>query len=300
MKTKMISLGGGLLLIAAAALHAQPSDFPKLSGPYLGQKPPGTTPRIFAPGIVSTDMVNHCTINISPDGSEIYWAMAPFDMPSRIYVSKVVGGVWTRPEIVDFTRSERGDCPVLSPDGKKMFFNSERPLPGGTTRRERIWCSERTSGGWGLPFPLGPEINDEHMHWQVSVDAKGNLYLGSERIGSKGRDDVFLAEFANGTYRKPVSLGREINSELHEGNPFIAPDGSFLIFCRDGLWVSFKQNDGSWTKAESLGNVLKNAACPYVSPDRKYLFFLKSGQGYNDVYWVDAGFIEKMRPKAQR
>jgi len=31
-----------------------PDNFPLLKGPYLGQVPPGTTPVVFAPGIVST------------------------------------------------------------------------------------------------------------------------------------------------------------------------------------------------------------------------------------------------------
>ena len=286
-----------MLLVMAITIEAQQTDFPKLTGPYLGQKSPGMTPEIFAPGIVSTDMYNHCTVSISPDGREIYWAMAPLDALRRIYCSKIVNGVWTRPEIVDFTRSDDGDCPVLSPDGRKLFFNSNRPLPRGGIRRERIWCVERTRAGWGAPVPLGSEINNEHLHWQVSVDAKGNLYFGSERAGSKGRDDVFMAEFVNGAFRKPVSLGPEINSEAHEDNPFIAPDGSFLMFCRDGLWISFRQNDGSWTKAKNMGDVFRGAGCPYVSPDQKYIFFLKMGQGYNDVWWVDAKIIEELRPK---
>jgi len=40
--------------------------FPKLSGPYLGQKPPGMTPEIFAPSIVS-----------SSDGLEYGMAFTP-------------------------------------------------------------------------------------------------------------------------------------------------------------------------------------------------------------------------------
>jgi Tol biopolymer transport system component len=155
----------------------------------------------------------------------------------------------------------------------------------------------RTPAGWGAPIPLGSEINDEHLHWQVSVDAKGNLYFGSERAGSKGRDDVFLAESANGVFRKPVSFGPEINSEAHEGSPFIAPDGSFLIFARGGLWISFRQSDGGWAKAKNMGGVFRDAVCPYVSPDQKYIFFLKMAQGHNDVWWVDAKIIEELRPK---
>jgi Tol biopolymer transport system component len=289
-----------MLLMAAITVNAQQVDFPKLTGPYLGQKPPGVTPEIFAPVIVSTDMYNHCTVNISPDGREIYWAMAPLDMPRRIYVTRMVDGTWSRPEIVPFTQSEDGDCPILSPDGKRMYFNSNRPLPQGGARRERIWCAVRTPAGWGAPIPLGPEINDEHLHWQVSVDAKGNLYFGSERAGSKGRDDIFLAEFVNGAYRRPVSLGPEINSEVHEDNPFIAPDGSYLIFCRDGLWISFRQNNGLWTKAKNMGGVFKGAGCPYVSPDQKYIFFLKMGQDYNDISWVDAKIIKELRSMDSR
>ena len=285
------------LLLFTVVVKAQQNDFPKLTDPYLGQKPPGMTPELFAPWIVSTDMYNHCTVSISPDGTEIYWAMAPLDAPRRIYISKIANGTWTQPEIIDFTRSDDGDCPVLSPDGKKLFFNSNRPLPQGTTRRERIWCAERTATGWGVPFPLGREINDEHLHWQVSVDAKGNLYFGSERKGSKGRDDVFMAEWLNGKYKKPVSLGTEINSDAHEGNPFVAPNGSYLIFGRNGLCISFRTENGGWTKAISMGNSFRDALCPYVSPDGKYIFFLKMGMGYNDIYWVSAKIIEELRPK---
>jgi hypothetical protein len=220
-------------------------------------------------GIVSTDLYNHYNISMSPDSTEIYWAMAPLDMPRRIYFSKMVNGSWTQPEIARFTLTEDGDGPVLAPGGQKMFFNSNRPLPGGISRTERIWFVERTPDGWGTPFPLGPEINEAHLHWQVSVDSAGRLYFGSERRGSKGRDDVFVAEFMDGEFRKPVSLGTEINSEAHEGNPYIAPDGSYLIFSRGGLWISFKQKDGRWTKAKNMGEVFKEGLCPYVSPDHR-------------------------------
>jgi Tol biopolymer transport system component len=231
---------------------------------------------------------------MSPDGSEIYWAMAPLDTPRRIYFSRTVNGVWTKPEIMSLTQSEDGDCPVLSPDGKRMYFNSYRPLPHETSRRERIWFVERTPEGWSAPLPLGREINDEHLHWQVSVDIEGNLYFGSERPGSKGRDDVFVAEFTDGVFRKPVSLGPEINSEAHEGSPYIAPDGSYLIFARNGLWLSFRQENRSWSKAKYMGERFAEGLCPYVSPDGKYLFFLRMGQGYNDIWWVDAKVIEEL------
>ena len=45
----------------------------KLKGPYLGMKPPGKVPELFAPGIVSTLFHEHSFLSFSPDGSEIYW-----------------------------------------------------------------------------------------------------------------------------------------------------------------------------------------------------------------------------------
>jgi hypothetical protein len=277
--------------------QASQNNFPVLKGPYLGQKPPGIKPEIFAPGIVTTDFYNHCTVCISSDGSEIYWAMSPTDAPRRIYSSKMVNSVWTRPEIIFFTQTEDGDCPVLSPDGKKMFFNSNRPITQGGTRRERIWCVERTPKGWGNPFCLSQEINNEHLHWQISVDSKENIYFGSERAGSKGKDDIFIAELINGKYIKPYSMGTEINSEVHEGCPYIASDGNYLIFGRNGLHISYKQKNGSWTKAKSMGDNYRNAICPYVSPDGKYIFYLGMNMQSTDVFWASAKIIDELRPK---
>jgi hypothetical protein len=41
-------------------------DFPVLKGPYLGQKPPGMIPEIFAPGIVSIPDVTEWSGHFSP------------------------------------------------------------------------------------------------------------------------------------------------------------------------------------------------------------------------------------------
>lgn len=285
-----------ITIVSSCYAGDQRGDFPVLRGPCLGQEAPGMKPEIFASGIVSTDLYNHCSVSIAPDGSEIYWAMAPLDTPRRIYVSRMIDGKWSKPSIVHFTESDDGDCPVLSPDGNRLFFNSNRPLPSGTTPRERIWCTERTTEGWGDPFPLSAVINDAHLHWQVSIDNAGNLYFGSEREGSKGRDDVFVAELVNDQYRKPVSLGSAINSDAHEGCPYVAPDGSYLIFARGGLWISFKQENDRWMKAIWMGDDFTDAVCPYVSPDGQFLFFLRMGRGFNDVWWVDARVIEELRP----
>ena len=47
-------------------------DLPVLKGPYLGQKSPGKTPEIFAPGIISTNALEIC-ISFAPGGKELYF-----------------------------------------------------------------------------------------------------------------------------------------------------------------------------------------------------------------------------------
>ena len=53
MKSKVNLFGIFLFSILVFSSYAQQDDFPVLKGPYLGQKPPGLTPQLFAPGIIS-------------------------------------------------------------------------------------------------------------------------------------------------------------------------------------------------------------------------------------------------------
>ena len=59
-----------MVTLVTTISFSQQSDFPKLTGPYLGQKPPGMTPEIFVPGIILVERYNHSPVLINPDGSE--------------------------------------------------------------------------------------------------------------------------------------------------------------------------------------------------------------------------------------
>ena len=43
-----------------------------LKGPYLGQKPPGKTPELFAVGTITTEYHEHSSPEFSPDAKEVY------------------------------------------------------------------------------------------------------------------------------------------------------------------------------------------------------------------------------------
>jgi len=52
--------------------YLKQKDFPILKGPYLGQKPSGMSPEIFAPGMVSTEL-EEFGCSFTPDGTEVYF-----------------------------------------------------------------------------------------------------------------------------------------------------------------------------------------------------------------------------------
>jgi len=294
-------------LLMAKGCDQKPIQFPPLEGDYLGQKPPGEKPEIFALGIVSSIWGLHSTVAFSPDGNEAFWSpmiVRPGAAYSSggLFVMKRVNGRWTPPEEVSFPGVTEADVPFFSPNGKRLYFISDRALfKGGQSGKENIWFVERLDNGWSEPRPADPAVNALEMHWQFSVDKAGNIFFGSGAAGGKGMSDIYCSRFENGRYAQPENLGDRINTVKDEATPFIAPDGSYLIFNRaQDLFISFRQKDGTWTEAVNLGpsiNTLSYELCPIVTSDGKYLFFVSSRNGEISAWWVDAKIIGDLKPK---
>ncbi len=246
-------------------------EFPVLEGPYLGREPPGDTPVVFAPGIVSTEKQELNSI-FTPDGNALY-----------------------------FSISGEGDS--------GLFFGSRRPIPGTDTPAPnwQIWVTDREGDGWGEPQWLPETVNSGARQIYPSVAADGSLYFQSEREGTLGGSDIFVSRLVDGEYAIAENVGPPISSEYDEGDVFVAPDGSYLIFVsRDrpdsfgsgDLYISYLLEDDSWSEALNLGDTINTDQfdyCPVVSPDGLYFFYSVAGQ----VYWMSAGFIEEMREAVQ-
>ncbi len=295
------------LLLAEKGADKSESRFPVLKGDYLGQTPPGNKAELFGLGIISSIWGIHSTAVFSPDGNEVYWApMMTF--PGEIYsrggllMMRRVNGQWEAPAWASFSGPQgNDDVPFFSADGKRLYFISRRPLPGETERgSERIWYTDRTGAGWSEPKPLDPNVNSVSKHWEFSLDRKGNVYFGGQASDSLGMGDIYMARFAEGKYDRPVNLGAPISSAAEETTPFIAPDGSYLLFSRQfDLWVSFRGSGGAWSEPVNLGPEVNSPSvelCPIVTSDGKYLFFLSQRDGESHAYWVRAEVIEKLRP----
>lgn len=335
MKIKNVFIGIAILTVFILSHCARQDDFPVLNGDYLGQTPPGDAPELFAPGIVSTRHYEN-SITFSPDGNEIFYAIAsPAAGRGNLFVILYIkreNNRWTRSQVALFSGQYVDGFPCISPDGKRLYFASYRPLEeNGEHKKDwNIWVVDRIEKGWSQPKSLGPTINTGDRESSPSVTADGTLYF--KRSGG-GTSDIFRSEFINGNYEEPEKLGDAINSDTSEDHPFIAPDESYLLFSSwrrpDGfgeadLYISFRRLDGSWTQAKNLGEMMNTSShenCPIISPDGKYFFFnsYKKNQyrpfwekplsydevleklndinnGFPNIYWVDAKIIEEFKP----
>ena len=260
------------------------------SGSVIGQseidlKNPPAEAALLADGFISTPM-NERDFAFSPDGTEIYYTIStPQSTFQTIVVSrKNKSGKWSKPEVVSFAGKFSDLEPALSADGKKLYFASNRPIEGNKPKDFDIWMVERNGNTWGEPQNAGKVVNTESDEFYPSITKSGNLYFTAQYKDGVGREDIFLALWKNGQYEKPVALDTAINSKGFEFNAFVDPDETFILFTgygrkdylgRGDLYMSLKDASGKWLTAKNLTLLNSNRLdyCPYVSPDKKILFF---------------------------
>ncbi len=320
-----------LSIVLIFSSNTQQSVFPVLKGPFLGQKPPGKTPEIFAPGIVSTGLDELNSV-FSPDGRKFYFCVRNFSGAVSIFQMKMKEENWSQPKLLPFS-SRYGDIDVtMSPDGSKILFSSKRPIPGSYKPKEDydFWMVKREGNTWREPIYLGEEINSDSHDFYPMMTNNGTIYFSSQREGP-GTNNIYRSECVDGTYSKADKLGNAINTEHREFDPYISPDESILIFTSNrpegfgsgDLYISFKDKEGNWMKAKNIGDKINTRGseyCPMISPDGKYFFFTgarrngkripdkpftyedfkryhnSSENGLSDIYWVDAKIIEELKP----
>ncbi|MCP4724167.1 MAG: hypothetical protein GY863_03980 [bacterium] len=299
---------------------SQNENFPELTGSYLGQKPPGMIPEVFAPGIISTGAADQNGI-FDPEGKEFYFTL----VVNREYIGftmKETGARWSEPEISFFQKDLNGGEPFISPDGKRLFFGSDGD----------IWFSEMTGNEWGKPVKIGLPVSMGSIESYPTVSENGNLYFYSNRDEAIGGFDIFMSELNDGRYNEIYNLGEKINSAGNEFNPCISPNEEYIIFNSpnrpDGfgghdLYISFRDNNTGWTEAVNMGKLFNTSGSEYsahITANGKYIFFSSTrsildsdqirslsftkfrsaqnswGNGNPDIYWVDAKVIEELRP----
>ncbi len=274
----------------------------------FGQTSPGDDPVKFLPEIFLDG--THSGPSFTPDGAEVFWSRyyTPEGRCARtqhIFRSSFADGKWSSPEVVSFSGTYSDGGPFLANSGTRLFFYSNRPAtPGGEPSDEYIsdvWYVDRNSGGWGEPQRL--PFNTNQHEGMASVADDGTIYFISNRSGTRGVFDVYSSELVEDSFGSPKNLGRAVNCPGINFSPLIALDQNYIIVAHNnnapnnGLHISFRKSDGTWTKAVGMGariNAASTQRFARLSPDGKYMFFVRGGRD-GGMFWMDAGIIDNLR-----
>jgi len=275
-------------------------------GPYMGEVPPDDSRKVFSPNFISTEEYEYGSV-FNKAGTEFYYAIAKSDHPVIRY-SQLIDSTWTEPRTILAHEKYGYNDPFLSPDESRMYFISKRTLDGTDTKEDHdIWYVQKTpEGSWSEPRNAGPTINSEGNEYYISFTSSGTMYFASNVNAPEERkrsdQDIYFAPMVDGEFQEPVRLGEAINTENYEADVFIDPDEAYLIFCstrpegmgRGDLYISFKGDDGSWSKAKNMGEAVNTEGhelCPFVTSDGKYLFYTSK----QDIVWISTDVFEQFR-----
>ncbi|MFZ4543674.1 MAG: hypothetical protein ACOYOA_06465 [Saprospiraceae bacterium] len=156
----------------------------------------------------------------------------------KIYTAEAEGNGWKNIEKLPFCNDEMNYMhPAISPDGKELFFVSGKQNSKG--RADLFSATLQKNGSWSSIQNLGPIINTAFSEGFPYIDHSGKLYFASKGHPGYGGFDLFVSEKdSSGNWKKPVNLGKPINSPLD--------DISFCFFK--------ERNSGAFSSARNGGD----------------------------------------------
>lgn len=194
-------------------------------------------------GINSTSINDGC-ITFSPDGKTMIFAKGNSGKRKStedvdLYISRFRNGVWSEPLMININEPGAWDSsPAFSPDGRTLYFASNRKSRGRTQisygGTDLYSAQMDTRGRFSRIRNLGPEINTagNELFPYMAEDAK--LYFASDGHPGYGGLDLFVVKRANG---KTVieNLAQPMNSSGDDFGIFLfRPDRGFYTSNREG------------------------------------------------------------------
>ena len=285
-------LAAACLVVAAATVHAQ-----------------------LAPGVVSVPDSGESFGTLTRDGKEFIYTIHRSDFSRHRIVSiRWTDGHWSAPTTLPFSGTYNDREPKLSPDSRRLYFSSNRPVERGDTTRRRdldLWFVDRAAtGGWGAPRHIDAPVNTSAQEFSPVVTTSGTLYFIATRPGGIGRDaathNVWRAravDLAAGRFATPENLGSSINTGF-ETNVYVTPDETLMLVSRDdapdglgGDDLYLSRSVGSvWQPMRHLDAPINSKAYDYgplVSPDGAWLYFTSHRTGHTDIYRLSIGELER-------
>ncbi|MBI9033497.1 MAG: PD40 domain-containing protein [Bacteroidales bacterium] len=295
------------------------------SAQYIDSIMPEDSVVIFSRGMISRYMAERDAA-FSPDGKEFFYSIWLPDRKGVIMHCELKNGFWTNPEPAYFSGKYSDIEPVFSPDGKRLFFASNRLVNDSVDQGYDIWYMEKINNLWSTPINAGFPVNTSANEFYPSVAANNNLYLTR---GYGAQEKIIYCPFNDSLWDEAVILSDSVNESAFQFNAYIQPNEQFIIYSsvgrKDGfgggdLYINYRDSIGNWSGAINLGEKINTTFldyCPYITPDGKYFIFTSgkindtiskghldsfkkieaclhaNENGHSDLYWVNTDLIFK-------
>jgi eukaryotic-like serine/threonine-protein kinase len=259
---------GKKLVFATSPVSHDPYDRPARSALWTVQVDSGETKLLTEGDAVQPSW--------SPNGHRIaYWGLVEGGAQRDIYtVSADPAGA---PDPVPVTQDAALDWnPVWSPDGRYLYFSSDR---GGSMNLWRVPVDEPSGKVTGAPEPVrAPATFATH----VSFSRDGSRLVYASTLTSLTLE---CREFDSRsvTVGSPVPLAKPIR---HVSSPRVSPDSGSIAYSREGMQedILFANIDGSDERL--LTDDAARDRYPRWSPDGKSIAFYSNRGGTYEIWSV--------------
>ncbi len=220
---------------------------------------------------------------------------------ARIFYSEKRGLGWTAPAPISFTDERYSDTdPWLAPDGKTLYFISNRPTPAKPGKTDLdIWRSRKVAQGWSAPEHLGETVNGPGPELGVEFHG-GILYFASVRKGGQGGLDIYASRLGRNGFEQPQPIPGPFNTKESDSDFTLSRDGRTAAFWRGRGVIHVARRDGKgWSDPVALPasiNIGDFNFTPSFSRDGKHLRFASTARRAGQPHGMADIYVAKLPP----
>ncbi|GIV38999.1 MAG: cell envelope biogenesis protein OmpA [Thermonema sp.] len=158
-----------------------------------------------------------------------------------LFVSYRYGNEWSTPVNLgaNVNSSSWESQPTLSPDGRVLFFVSDRP--GGMGERDIYMTMRDEDGRWLPAVNVGAPINTYADEVSPFLYANGKrLFFASNGHVGMGDFDLYYSDWHRGRWSEPVNLGYPLNDHQSQVSLFVTADGKKGYYAQE-QWEGRRQ-----------------------------------------------------------
>ncbi len=248
------------------------------------------------PSSINSDLYDESSPVLSRDGKDLFFTRtADPDFESTLIQSDGITTEGVKDEAflqqLSLIYSQIAGTPV--PDPVASFLNQD------------IWISSVGEDSVSAPRHPGYPLNNALPNSLVSTGMSASEYILLNQFYDDGSmytgfSRVTINERAETVFPKPMHIygfdlaGADVNMTM-------TPNGHVVVLSMEGpdsegqkdLYVSFFMRDNVWSTPVHMGDILNSEeveTSPYISPDKKYLYFSSDrpgGLGGHDIYMAE-------------